>query len=145
MNKLVLMFFYLSLLSSGLFADVKVGPIGGTGGTQFEERLGYSERICGVYVNHTPSTIYGIQLDVCDAWGNRSLKAYHGGHKGTSSYMPIAANDSIQSIDPTKVPIYGASRVVGLRISTKNKVQQDIRIRRCIAYGYQGENGRQLL
>jgi hypothetical protein len=105
---------FLFLVSTGAKADIKAGPIGGIGGTEFEENLEVSERICGIYLRNNDERIFSIQLEVCDDSGNRYLTTRHGGSDGEESYIPLAEDDVIDSIWVTKIPINGASTVVGL-------------------------------
>lgn len=110
---------FLIVFSNSVLSDTKTGPIGGTGGYQFEDNLGYYERICGLNIRHSSTRIYAIQLEACDSWGNRSWKTQHGSNSGKLSYLPLSADDELRGINLTKLPINGASRIVGISIATK--------------------------
>lgn len=109
----------LVLNSSLCFSDIKIGPLGGTGGSEFNDTLGYYEKICGIYARHSKSKLYGLQIEACDYWGNRTTKKFHGSQQGTADHLQIAEDDQIETIQLTTISINGSSRVTGINIYTK--------------------------
>jgi len=118
--------FSLTFLLSNAYADFKAGPVGGLGGSRYQESLRDDERICGIYIHHAgdnvvlfgSSRIHSIQLELCDNFGNRYLSERHGSSDGIQSYFSLSANETLDSIHLTKLRVEGSARIVGIEFRT---------------------------
>jgi hypothetical protein len=118
MNFFKIFALFLLTLSVAAQADIKAGPIGGVAGSPFEEYMGNYERICTILVNSKETRIYGLQFEFCDNSGKRRLSKRYGKGSGELSTLSLAADEVIEKINITKLPVNDLTRIVGLQFVT---------------------------
>lgn len=104
------------------FADEKMGPIGGTGGTPFQVPISYYERVCGMNVRADNWRVYGVQLKVCSNSGEARYSSYYGSQRGSLTTFDLSHNEEIRNFGFSKVTEDKRSRIIGLSIDTKDKL-----------------------